>query len=235
MVDQQGQRYCDEAGAYMEIGQRMYQRHAQTGKAVPSWVIMDSRQRNITRGVPRRRDKCRRSGLRAAISSGRIIWPRSRPLRHRCRGACRHRRALQWFLPRPAKDRGLRSRRPRLRSRARRSDRQAQPELGPHRAGRRFTRSPCIRAMWARRAAWSLTNSRGCCAATARSSTGCMRRAIPRRRSWDAVIPEPARASRASFVFGYIAAQHAARRRAQSTAGGECGMSQEHTPIARHR
>jgi len=45
MVDQQGQRFCDEAGAYMEIGQRMYRRHAETGKAVPSWVVMDSRQR----------------------------------------------------------------------------------------------------------------------------------------------------------------------------------------------
>ena len=45
MVDQLGERFCDEAGAYMEIGQRMYQRHAETGKAVPSWVIMDSRQR----------------------------------------------------------------------------------------------------------------------------------------------------------------------------------------------
>jgi 3-oxosteroid 1-dehydrogenase len=45
MVDQLGERFCDEAGAYMEIGQRMYRRHQQTGKAVPSWVIMDSRQR----------------------------------------------------------------------------------------------------------------------------------------------------------------------------------------------
>ena len=45
MVDQDGNRFCDEAGAYMEIGQRMYQRHAETGKAVPSWVIMDARQR----------------------------------------------------------------------------------------------------------------------------------------------------------------------------------------------
>ena len=45
MVDQNGNRFCDEAGAYMEIGQRMYQRHAETGKAVPSWVIMDARQR----------------------------------------------------------------------------------------------------------------------------------------------------------------------------------------------
>ncbi|CAN7478133.1 FAD-binding protein [Variovorax sp. LjRoot130] len=45
MVDQLGERFCDEAGAYMEIGQRMYQRQRETGKAVPSWVIMDSRQR----------------------------------------------------------------------------------------------------------------------------------------------------------------------------------------------
>jgi 3-oxosteroid 1-dehydrogenase len=45
MVDQNGHRFCDEAGAYMEIGQRMYQRHAETGRAVPSWVIMDARQR----------------------------------------------------------------------------------------------------------------------------------------------------------------------------------------------
>jgi len=45
MVDQDGQRFCDEAGAYMEIGQRMYRRQKETGKAVPSWVVMDSRQR----------------------------------------------------------------------------------------------------------------------------------------------------------------------------------------------
>ncbi len=45
MVDQDGKRFCDEAGAYMEIGQRMYQRHKETGKAVPAWVVMDSRQR----------------------------------------------------------------------------------------------------------------------------------------------------------------------------------------------
>ncbi|MES2258364.1 MAG: FAD-binding protein [Pseudomonadota bacterium] len=45
MVDQDGRRFCDEAGAYMEIGQRMYQRQAETGRAVPAWVVMDSRQR----------------------------------------------------------------------------------------------------------------------------------------------------------------------------------------------
>jgi 3-oxosteroid 1-dehydrogenase len=47
LVDQQGRRFCDESGAYMEIGQRMYQRHAETGKGVPSWLIMDSRQRKF--------------------------------------------------------------------------------------------------------------------------------------------------------------------------------------------
>ncbi|MGY3323999.1 FAD-binding protein [Pseudomonas fluorescens] len=47
MVDQDGQRFCDEAGAYMEIGQRMYKRQAETGKAVPAWVVMDSRQRKF--------------------------------------------------------------------------------------------------------------------------------------------------------------------------------------------
>ncbi|MCM2459379.1 FAD-binding protein [Pseudomonas sp. CG7] len=47
MVDQDGIRFCDEAGAYMEIGQRMYRRQAQTGKAIPAWVVMDSRQRKF--------------------------------------------------------------------------------------------------------------------------------------------------------------------------------------------
>ncbi|UXJ50199.1 FAD-binding protein [Pseudomonas citronellolis] len=47
MVDQDGRRFCDEAGSYMEIGQRMYRRQAETGKAVPSWVVMDSRQRKF--------------------------------------------------------------------------------------------------------------------------------------------------------------------------------------------
>jgi 3-oxosteroid 1-dehydrogenase len=45
MVDQDGNRYCDEAGAYMEIGQRMFARQRETGRAVPSWLVMDRRQR----------------------------------------------------------------------------------------------------------------------------------------------------------------------------------------------
>jgi 3-oxosteroid 1-dehydrogenase len=45
MVDQTGTRFCDEAGAYMEIGERMYARQQETGKAIPAWVIFDARQR----------------------------------------------------------------------------------------------------------------------------------------------------------------------------------------------
>lgn len=46
MVDQDGRRFANESGSYMEIGQRMYARHAQAGRCVPAWVIMDSRHRN---------------------------------------------------------------------------------------------------------------------------------------------------------------------------------------------
>lgn len=45
MVDRTGHRFADEAGAYMEIGQRLYARERETGKALPSYVIMDSRHR----------------------------------------------------------------------------------------------------------------------------------------------------------------------------------------------
>ena len=45
MVDQSGRRVADEAGAYMEIGERIYQRERETGKAFPCWVIFDNRHR----------------------------------------------------------------------------------------------------------------------------------------------------------------------------------------------
>jgi len=45
MVDGTGARFCDESGAYMEIGERMYAREQQTGRAIPSWTIFDSRHR----------------------------------------------------------------------------------------------------------------------------------------------------------------------------------------------
>ena len=45
LVDGRGQRFANEAGSYMEVGQRMYQRHAETGKGVPCWAIVESRHR----------------------------------------------------------------------------------------------------------------------------------------------------------------------------------------------
>lgn len=45
LVDQDGNRFADESGAYMEIGQRMYQRQKETGRAIPAWVIMEARNR----------------------------------------------------------------------------------------------------------------------------------------------------------------------------------------------
>lgn len=45
MVDQDGRRIADEAGAYMEIGERIFGRQRETGRAVPAWVIFDKRHR----------------------------------------------------------------------------------------------------------------------------------------------------------------------------------------------
>jgi 3-oxosteroid 1-dehydrogenase len=44
IVDGAGNRYFNEACSYMEAGQRMYERH-RTARAVPSWMIFDSRYR----------------------------------------------------------------------------------------------------------------------------------------------------------------------------------------------
>jgi 3-oxosteroid 1-dehydrogenase len=43
LVDQSGQRYMNECGSYMEFCQRVIARHEQTGKGIPSWMIVDSR------------------------------------------------------------------------------------------------------------------------------------------------------------------------------------------------
>lgn len=45
MVDAQGQRYIDEGSNYMSFGQTMYEHH-KTSRAIPSWLVMDSRHRN---------------------------------------------------------------------------------------------------------------------------------------------------------------------------------------------
>lgn len=44
LVDGNGQRYANEAASYMEVGQAMYERNA-TAPAIPSWWVMDSRNR----------------------------------------------------------------------------------------------------------------------------------------------------------------------------------------------
>jgi 3-oxosteroid 1-dehydrogenase len=48
LVDQTGARYCNESASYMEVGERMYARHASAeaqGQAIPSWTIFDGRHR----------------------------------------------------------------------------------------------------------------------------------------------------------------------------------------------
>ncbi|MEU7811645.1 FAD-binding protein [Pseudonocardia sp. NPDC049154] len=45
LVDGTGERYTNEAASYMEVGRAMYARHQETGSAVPSWWITDSRFR----------------------------------------------------------------------------------------------------------------------------------------------------------------------------------------------
>ena len=44
LVDGDGKRYVNEAASYMEVGQAMYDRNATTA-AIPSWWVMDSRNR----------------------------------------------------------------------------------------------------------------------------------------------------------------------------------------------
>lgn len=47
LVDQNGKRFANEAGSYMEVGERMYRRNRETGgKAIPSFTIFDQRNRD---------------------------------------------------------------------------------------------------------------------------------------------------------------------------------------------
>lgn len=45
LVDGTGERYCNESASYMEVGERMHARHAETGAAIPSWTVFDARHR----------------------------------------------------------------------------------------------------------------------------------------------------------------------------------------------
>jgi 3-oxosteroid 1-dehydrogenase len=46
LVDQDGNRFTNEAGSYMENGKRLYERHHETGRGIPAWAIIESRHRN---------------------------------------------------------------------------------------------------------------------------------------------------------------------------------------------
>jgi 3-oxosteroid 1-dehydrogenase len=45
IVDATGKRFGNEAGSYMEFGQRLHDRHRETGGPVPAWAIIESRHR----------------------------------------------------------------------------------------------------------------------------------------------------------------------------------------------
>ncbi|CAM3070914.1 FAD-binding protein [Mycobacterium intermedium] len=44
-VDRDGRRFVNEASNYNNIGKAMYAAHAQTGKAIPAWMIFDAKYR----------------------------------------------------------------------------------------------------------------------------------------------------------------------------------------------
>lgn len=47
VVDQLGQRYTNESASYVDFGHAMLEQNQKTaGKAIPSWLIMESRHRN---------------------------------------------------------------------------------------------------------------------------------------------------------------------------------------------
>lgn len=45
LVDQDGRRFANEAGSYMDIGENMYARQERTGRGIPAWAIFDARHR----------------------------------------------------------------------------------------------------------------------------------------------------------------------------------------------
>ncbi len=46
IVDQTGERYFNESQSYTDAGQAMLERQQKNGKAIPSWLILESRNRN---------------------------------------------------------------------------------------------------------------------------------------------------------------------------------------------
>ena len=46
IVDQTGQRFANESTSYVDLGEEILRREAETGKAVPSWMVFDARYRS---------------------------------------------------------------------------------------------------------------------------------------------------------------------------------------------
>lgn len=69
IVDQKGERYFNESQSYTDAGHAILERQEETGRAIPSWLIMESRNRNkylFGDMLPRRTPK-------KAIESGFLI------------------------------------------------------------------------------------------------------------------------------------------------------------------
>jgi 3-oxosteroid 1-dehydrogenase len=45
LVDRRGERYANESASYMEVGERMHERHRSAGSAIPSFAIFDGLHR----------------------------------------------------------------------------------------------------------------------------------------------------------------------------------------------
>lgn len=69
IVDQSGERYMNESESYVDAGHAILERHESLGNAIPSWLILESRNRNrylFSDMMPRRTSK-------EAIDSGFFI------------------------------------------------------------------------------------------------------------------------------------------------------------------
>ncbi|MCI3273652.1 FAD-binding protein [Streptomyces cylindrosporus] len=89
VVDAQGRRYFNEAVAYQEAGQQMYAHELESGGAVPSWLVVDSRHRGhypfgmsppgrtptewITSGAMKRADTLEELARRCGIDAGGLL------------------------------------------------------------------------------------------------------------------------------------------------------------------
>ena len=210
MVDQLGERFCDEAGAYMEIGQRMYRRQQETG---PRGAELGRDGQPPARVLPVGHGAAGPGAARVAgqrlHDPGRLDRRAGREDAHRSRRPRAHDRALQRVLPHAAST--PTSAAARAPSTAATATRRSRPTPTSARSrSRRSMRCACIPATSARPAAWSPTSMRACCAPTARRSTGLYATGNCTASVVGRCYPGAGASIGASFTFGFIAAHHAA-------------------------